>query len=37
MTIEQARKEATKKLGEFAAGINPAKIKRDAGVGESRH
>jgi integrase len=29
MTIEQARNEATKKLGEFAAGKNPAKIKRE--------
>lgn len=29
MTIEQARNEATKRLGEFAAGKNPAKIKRE--------
>lgn len=29
MTIEQARNEATKKLGDFAAGKNPAKVKRE--------
>ncbi|MDP2794656.1 MAG: site-specific integrase [Sulfurisoma sp.] len=29
MTVEQARNEATKKLGDFAAGNNPAKIKRE--------
>lgn len=29
MTVEKARGEAEKKLGEFAAGNNPAKIKRE--------
>ena len=29
MTVEQARNEAAKKLGDFAAGNNPAKIKRE--------
>lgn len=29
MTIEQARNEATKKLGDFAVGKNPAKVKRE--------
>ena len=29
MTVEKARNEAEKKLGEFAAGNNPAKVKRE--------
>ncbi len=29
MTVEMARNEAEKKLGEFAAGNNPAKVKRE--------
>lgn len=29
MTVERARNDAEKKLGEFAAGNNPAKIKRE--------
>jgi integrase len=29
MTIEQARNESIKKLGDFAAGKNPAKVKRE--------
>src|SRR5690606_1406489 len=30
MTVEQARKEAERKLGEFASGLNPAKARREA-------
>ncbi len=30
MTVEQARREAERKLGEFAGGLNPAKARREA-------